>query len=79
MDQTQIKAYVEEHYGSLRCETTYGLRRLLIDLPLERYGLEKDSLRHQLLTAQIEMARDELDRRINRKKVPERMTPWNLV
>ncbi|MGA9045713.1 hypothetical protein [Sulfuricurvum sp.] len=79
MNQIPIKAYVEEHYGSLRYETIYGLRRLLIDLPLERYALDKDSLRYQLLTVQIEMARDELDRRINRKKVLGRMTPWNLV
>lgn len=68
MTREYIRAYVETHYGSIRCETTYGLRRLLIDLPLERYGLDKDSALYQLLTAQIEMARDEYDKRILIKK-----------
>ena len=63
-----IKAYVNKHYQSIRHETTYGLQRLLIDLPLERYGLDEDSTKYQLITYQIEMARDELDSRCSRSR-----------
>ncbi len=66
-NQDKIKAYVNKHYGSIRHETTYGLRRLLIDLPLERYGLDKSSDKYILLSEQIEIARDELDSRCSRK------------
>lgn len=67
-NQTDIKAYVNKHYQSIRCETTYGLRRLLIDLPLEQYGLEETSVKYQLLSYQIEMARDELNARTASKR-----------
>lgn len=79
MDREYIKAYAEKHYGSIRSESIYGLRRLLIDLPLERYGLDTDSTRYWLLTAQIEMARDELNKRERPKKRREEKSPWNLV
>lgn len=67
MNQIDIKAYAHKHYQSIRYESIHGLRRLLIDLSLERYKLDKTSDKYLLLTEQIEMARNELENRTSHK------------
>jgi len=67
MNQIDIKAYTHKHYQSIRYESIHGLRRLLIDLPLEQYGLDKSSDKYLLLTEQIEIARNELEIRTTHK------------
>jgi hypothetical protein len=67
MNQMEIKAYVERCYGSIRYETNYGLHRVIFNLNFERDGLEENSLKYQLLSAKIDMASDELDKRSYRK------------
>lgn len=47
--------------AEIRTCTIHALRRYLIDLPLERYGLDKSSDKYLLLTEQIEIARNELE------------------
>lgn len=67
MNQIDIKAYAHKHYQSIRYGSIHGLRRLLIDLPLERYGLDKSSDKYLLLSEQIEIARYELEIRTTHK------------
>ena len=67
MNQIDIKAYAHKHYQSIRYESIHGLRRLLIDLSLERHKLDKTSDKYLLLTEQIEMARNELKNRTSNK------------
>lgn len=62
-NQAKIKAYIKKYYPSIIHETSYGLRRLIIDSSLERYGLDESSDQYHLLSEQIEVAREVLDNR----------------
>lgn len=49
--------------GEILTCTIHALRRYLIDLPLERYGLNEYSHRYLFISAKIGIARIEYDRR----------------